>query len=231
MNSGPTGSSRNDESRRRPDSLSQLARRVERTYWARREMAKRLALRGTSWNAALVSLSLASVLAGAALLQQRDLYGPYGDTGMLLLGILTLVASLMVSTASYSDRARLAFDNYRALQRLSTELEENVLHGSGFRRRAAYRRFDRRYQDLLDSSSNHITADHARNFRSALRRGKSTDGTAQDRSDQEVLRLGKLVERRLSQAATFAMNLFPTVLIGVAVAVMIPTLVWLVSGN
>lgn len=196
-------------------------------------MAKRLEARGIFWNAALVALSLASVLAGAALLDEGLLYGANGDTAMLLLGILVLVASLMVSTANYSDRARMAFDNYRALQRLSTELEAEVIHGSERRQRAKYKEFDRRYQDLLDASSNHLHADHARNIRTRLFRAHIAElKRGQPRAnDREYLRLGKLLERRLSQAATFLMNVFPLVLIGVAIVIAIPSLAWLISGG
>jgi hypothetical protein len=196
-------------------------------------MAKRLSMRSYTWNAALVALSLASVVAGAALLQEGQLYGPNGDTGMLLLGILVLVASLMVSTANYGDRARMAFENYRALQRLSTELEARVLHGVRRRQRAIYIEFDKRYQDLLDTSSNHSHADHARNVRTRLFRPRIAELKKGKpvANDREYLRLGKLVERRLSQLGTFAMNVFPLLLIGVAVVISFPAILWLASGN
>jgi hypothetical protein len=230
MKSDETKSSCNDGSRKRPDSLRQLANRVERTYWARREMARRLQNRGMYWNVALVSLALSASLAGVAQLREPNLYGANGDVAMLILGIFSLVASLMVATSSYAERARLAFENYRTLQRLSTELEAavSVTQLSARASRRLYEKFDQRYQDILDTSNNHEPADFIKviELRWAL---PATECSKRNRPNNvDYLKLWQICTRRIQQLATLTMTMLPIALIAVAIGLILPTIVWLV---
>ena len=233
MKSDETKSSRNDASRRRPDSLRFLANRVERTYWARREMARRLQNRGMYWNAALVSLTLCTTLASVSLLRNGELYGDQGDVAMVVLGIFSLVASLMVGTANYASRSRLAFENYRHIQRLSTELEALVARTRISERKLHrfYEEFDRRYQDILDSSDNHEPADFTKTIQMRWRRPASDSDIENRANDVDYLTLWQMALRRTQQLGTFAMTLLPVGLIGVAIVLTLPNIVWLVSGE
>ena len=105
------------------ESLQKLEDRSYKSYKARMYASRRLALRGKAWNASLLSLTVATTIASVGLLTEENMYGAAGPTIFACLAVLSLVTSLVVSGQNYGGRSRDLFNNYRRLQRLSTEAE------------------------------------------------------------------------------------------------------------
>lgn len=165
-----------DLGRRRPspknfpqsdDLLSMLSRRIEITYLCRVEMAQRLERRGKYWNSAIISLTVSSLIISICLLRENSVYGKNGDVFLVVIGAITLISSLMVVNSQYLERSKKSFENYRRLQRLSTQVHSSSIEKAKHRKLAnrLYESFDRRYQDLLDVSDNHSAADYLKTLR------------------------------------------------------------------
>lgn len=146
------------------------------TYRARLEAAKRLTRRNHAWNALLVSFATSTTISSIALLVDGNVYGKYGSLLLVCLGVLSLVASMTVTSLNYSGRAKDMFANYRKLQRLSAHLERIRLSGT-ITDAALVAEFSESYQELLDGSENHTSADFRR---AGLSRRDSSLGVTQD---------------------------------------------------
>lgn len=131
------------------------------TYRARLEASKRLTRRNHAWNALLVSFATSTTISSIALLVDGNVYGRYGDLLLVCLGVLSLVASMTVTSLNYSGRAKDMFANYRKLQRLSAALERIRLSGTAPNAVTVTELSDS-YQELLDGSENHTSADFRR---------------------------------------------------------------------
>ena len=141
--------------------LATLEKRSYNTYKARLEACKRLETRARALNGLVVALSLSIVIAAGGMLRDRDLYGPNGDALWLFISILTFAGSLASSSIGYAARSRNMFQNYRKLQRLSVQVE--TAQGDAHQwSRECFESLSAEYDDLLDESENHTTADFLR---------------------------------------------------------------------
>lgn len=144
--------------------LSTEESRAYKTYRARESASRRLGQRARAWNWALVAFSTSTTIAAIGLLTDRDMYGPHGDTLMVCLAVLALVASLTTSNMDYSGRSRDMFINYRKLQRIAVEMEELHSQNDHPVTYATVKDLSERYQTILDETENHTPGDHLRHF-------------------------------------------------------------------
>ncbi|SDW04760.1 hypothetical protein SAMN04487912_101254 [Arthrobacter sp. cf158] len=142
-------------------SLEKLEDRSFKSYKGRMHASQRLALRDKAWNASLLSLTVATTIASVGLLADSRMYGSGGPTIFVCLAVLSLVISLVVAGLNYGARSRDLFNNYRRIQRLSTEVEHLRTrdHAPDY---AEVKVLLDRYNDLLDDSENHNASDFAR---------------------------------------------------------------------
>lgn len=141
--------------------LATLEKRSYETYKARLEACKRLETRARALNGLVVALSLSGLIAAAGMLRDRDLYGHNGDALWLFISILTFAGSLASSSLGYAARSRNMFQNYRKLQRLSVQAETAKSDTHQWSRER-FESLSAEYDDLLDESENHTTADFLR---------------------------------------------------------------------
>jgi hypothetical protein len=143
------------------DALKRLEKRAFTTYKARVRAHERLTRRNNAWNASLVSASTATTIASVGLLVNRSMYGEHGDAIMLVVAIVSLVASLVVSSVNYGARARSMEASYKKIQEISSTAEDlrNDPDPVSYRR---YVELHREYQIALESSENHTSADYHR---------------------------------------------------------------------
>lgn len=135
-----------------------LEDRSYRTYRARLKASQRLQTRAMVWNAVLIGMSVATSVAGIGLLTNSSLFGEHGQVLLCSTSVLTLATSLVVTSRDYTGRARDMTANYRKIQRLSADLERNRSTSDVFK--IDVDRLYRRYNDLLDESENHTSADY-----------------------------------------------------------------------
>jgi hypothetical protein len=146
--------------------LSKIEARSYATYKARLEAANRLRTRGQIWSIVLIALSAGTTVVGVANLYDTEIFSKSASLFFLVTSIATLITSLVLTSMNYANRARDMFENYRHIQRLSCEIEEALvgLKSGTAANRLACSASDlaKRYQDLLDGSDNHTTADQLR---------------------------------------------------------------------
>lgn len=230
---GDTGSS--NPSRERSDTqldpMSAMARRIERTYMARRETAKRLALRGTLWNGALVSVSIVSLVASVVTLVDDRAYGAQSSALLVVLGIAVLGISLLVANANYLVRAEQYFRHYRELQGLSTEAEWKFQHANDRSEGQYVRELNGRYQGLLDSVANHTEMDFYAavppSFSRAGASGSEPCSWAADEGDQ--LTLVPYAGYLFRWIVRILVTVLPIIVAVTAGLLLIPTVIWFLS--
>lgn len=173
---------REAEDNGKPDALAILERRLQRTYKARVETARRYQARGNYWNVALVLASLTTAAVSVVSITAPDVYGPRGATLMVVLGIITLVVSVLVTSAQFQVQAEKFFHAYRSLQKLwvSADMESRKLTRT-WDRNAAAARIDLDYQAVLDDTNNHSPADFYKAFPGVI--ASSPAGKTADPSD------------------------------------------------
>jgi hypothetical protein len=154
-----------------PEARAQLKleeSRAYKTYRARESASHRLGQRARAWNWALVAFSTSTTIAAIGLLTEANMYGPHGDTLMVCLAILALVASLTTSNIDYSGRSRDMFVNYRKLQRIAVEMEELGRQNAVPVNHQSVKELSDRYQAILDETENHTPGDHLQHFSRTL---------------------------------------------------------------
>lgn len=186
------------------ESLKKLEDRSYKSYRGRMYASQRLALRGTAWNTSLLSLTVATTVASIGLLSDSQMYGAAGPTIFVCLAVLSLVISLVVAGLNYGARSRDLFNNYRRLQRLSTEAEHLRISSPNPTASEVKMLLDR-YNDLLDESENHNAADWER----SKGRTGSTYITLKDST----------------------ISAFPFITLVVPVLVLLPLVNWFISGK
>jgi hypothetical protein len=204
------------------DELESLSTIVEKTYYARLELAKRILTRGRLWNTALISSSVASSVVGVAMLGDNSIYGPQGEFLWVVFGVLTLSASLIVTSARYGEQALLCRQSYRTAQRLSMEIWND--HKRTSRQQERNRLFishNQRYQKYLDETLNHSQADYWRTQRRNPARKEQKSAVAAQPSTRRPR--GILF---FDTAATWA----PIILSLGAFALVFPAVAWLAGG-
>jgi len=150
-----------------------LHRRSYNTYSARLKARERLASRNHAWNASLVALTTSATIASVGMLTDPQMYGDNGDTLLVCVSILTLVASLVTSGLDYSGRSRDMFVNYRRVQRLSVKAEAAETDTG-----IDVSELESEYDALMDESENHTAGDHYRAERQQLKDKKRKNPNA-----------------------------------------------------
>ncbi len=143
------------------ESLQKLEERSYKSYKGRMNASERLARRDRAWNVSLLSLTVSTTIASIGLLTDAQIYGTPGPTIFVCLSVLSLVISLVVAGLNYGARSRDLFNNYRRIQRLSSEVEHLRLSARKANPAEVKILLDR-YNDLLDESENHNPADYRR---------------------------------------------------------------------
>ncbi|WP_341954562.1 SLATT domain-containing protein [Microbacterium sp. LWH13-1.2] len=164
------------------DALSALSRRIQRTYKSRVETARRHQKRGNYWNFALVVASLTGTSVAVVSLTDPSVYGERGSALMVVLGIVTLVVSVLVTSAQFQVQAEKFFHAYRSLQKLwvASDLAKRSLTDTRERNERADE-IDRDYQSVLDDTDNHSPADFFKAFPGELKRNKPSGVDPADR--------------------------------------------------
>lgn len=192
--------------------LKLAEQRAYKTYRARQSAANRLGKRARAWNWALVAFSTATTVAAIGMLSDPDMYGQRGDTLLVCLAILALVASLATANVDHSGRSRDMFINYRKLQRISVEMEELGNQHEVPVTRSQVSALSDRHQAILDETENHTTGDHLRHFSRTLPKGDLYYS-----ADRRLHR-----RRRRAVAADFIITSAPYLTLLVPVALIIP---------
>ncbi|WP_454083867.1 SLATT domain-containing protein [Georgenia sp. Marseille-Q6866] len=141
-----------------PVLLQALEERSFTTYKSRLRAYERMQARNSAWNAALISLSVATTVAAVGLLVDEQMYGPSGPVLLAACAVLSLAASLVVASLDYPGRAARMEANYKEIQDVSSRLEATHASDRG-PTSAAYSELYERYSDLVRRSENHTTAD------------------------------------------------------------------------
>lgn len=183
------------------DAIGDIENRSYQTYKARLVASERLSSRNRAWNTALLSLTVGTTFASVGLLVEADLYGSRGDVMFLCLAILSLVASLVVSSLNYGGRSRDMFVSYRQAQRIAVRAEQ-LGKSTPAPSATAVDELTSEYNSLLDGSENQTTADHHK---------------ALDIRSKEL---------RLSQSLTLA----PYISLVVPIGILIPLVKWILRG-
>ena len=146
------------------------------------------------------------------MLTDGTMYGPNGDTLLVCLAILALVASLMTTNKDYSGRSRDMFINYRKLQRISVEMEQLGNQTSVPVTRGVVQALSDRHQALLDETENHTPGDHLRHFSRTL-----PEDDPHYSQDPNLYK-----ERRWSRAKDLAITTLPYGTLAVPLALLVP---------
>lgn len=148
-----------------PDALAVLERRLQRTYKSRVQTARRYQSRGNNWNLALVLASLTTAAVSVVALSSSTVYGDRSEALLVVLGIATLVVSVLVTSAQFQVQAEKFFRAYRTIQKLWVEAD---MHSRALedpaQRNSAAERIDADYQSVLDDTNNHSPADFYKAF-------------------------------------------------------------------
>jgi hypothetical protein len=208
------------------DQLTFFAARSERNYLARLQLAKRLQLRSRLWSAALVALSIASATVSVAMLVEPSLYGKHGNVFWCAIGILTLAASLIITSAAYGEQAARCFVAYRQFQRISVDAyyASETVH-SVRRRRRIFGELNQEYQSLLDRTPNHSQADYARAMTWKIR--KSPDDKPKRASEAYITRREAL-KWWFIRAIDILVTALPVLILTTSIALLVPVVVWII---
>lgn len=141
-----------------------LEARTFKTYQARLRACVRLQHRARAWNALMIPASLAGLIASAVMLRDPKIYGDNGDLLWLVVAIITFAGSLITSSLNYSGRSRDMFINYRKIQSISAEFEMLKKHPE-HQRHSDIMRLKKAYNNFLDESENHTSADYYQTLR------------------------------------------------------------------
>lgn len=145
------------------DALETIERRSYTTYLARLRAHQRLATWGHLWTVCLATCSVAAVILSITSLAYPTTRAPHIDYVALLISLAMLVASLVVALFNFGGRSTEMKHAYRRAQRLSVRAESMQAWGHrehGLDLAKETERLESDYQDLLDESENHSTADY-----------------------------------------------------------------------
>lgn len=200
------------------DRVDTLTHRVKFTYYSRLQTAKRLQTRTLTWNMFLVVSALVTTIISVVLLVDPSAYGNQGGAAIVILGIATLVASLLVTTANYSARSEIFFRGYRDLQRLWVKLDtQNISEDKTFRK------FENRYQQLLDDLPNHSESDFITAKKYLNKRETTYTSSSDTRTSQKYSTFVDSIKVYSSVSFTY----LPVFLSLLLIILLIPTIIWL----
>ncbi len=192
------------------EAVATLNSRSYKTYMARLKAFERLGRRNNSWNASLISLATATTIASIGLLVDDKMYGRGGDALLVALAVLSLVASLVVSSVNYGARSRAMEASYKRIQQLSLAAESFFISSESATRESLLD-LRKEYGIAVEFSENHSDADH-------IRASEVKGIRVTDKSRNKILIKDTLV--------TFA----PYVTLTIPVALLIPFIRWFING-
>ncbi|WP_422678570.1 SLATT domain-containing protein [Bifidobacterium mongoliense] len=138
--------------------LETIEKRSYQTYRSRLNAYRRLKHRANAWDFTLVLYNTMLLFTSIYVLLFHKADTPLNNYLLVCMTTATLVVSLIVAGVNYRGRAFEMYRNYRALQRLSTEIEIAVRLNSNVSTEHV-EDLNRRYQDLLDFTENHTEND------------------------------------------------------------------------
>lgn len=211
---------------RKPDALDTLERRLQRTYRARVETARRYQARGNYWNVALVLASLTTATVSVVSLTSPGVYGDRGAALMVVLGIVTLVVSVLVTSAQFQVQAEKFFHAYRSLQKLwvQADMESRGLTNRIERDEAATK-IDLEYQAVLDDTNNHSPADFFKAFPGV----QSSSKAAAIADPADIAGWREIARRRLTVLASDTFTVLPLILALGMLLLLGPAAAWFIG--
>lgn len=211
----------------KPDALMVLERRLERTYKSRVETARRYQARGDNWNLALVLASLTTAAVSVVALSSSNVYGDRSEALLVVLGIVTLVVSVLVTSAQFQVQAEKFFRAYRTIQKLWVEADllSRALEDPASRNSGA-ERIDAEYQSVLDDTNNHSPADFFKAF-PGVRESSPAAATA-EKGDLVTNR--EFSRRKVIVWASDIFTALPILLALGLLLLLIPAVVWFAGG-
>ncbi|GAA3579956.1 hypothetical protein GCM10022222_75940 [Amycolatopsis ultiminotia] len=201
--------------------VEKLERRAFTTYLARLKAYERLARRNNAWNASLIALATSTTISAVGLLADRDMYGSGGDGLMVALAILSLVASLVVSSVNYGSRSRAMEAGYKRIQQISISAEGFfVSHLAPTSER--FVDLQKEYGVAVEFSENHTRADHIRANRDTAKGNPAPAEGALSRAARADGRRIILVDNLITLA--------PYATLSIPIALLIPFVSWFAGG-
>lgn len=141
--------------------LEKLERRTYVTFVSRARASERLGTRGMLWMIALSVASASALCASVISLANAPRPVSHTDLSTALFTLATLVLSLIVAALNYQARSRDLFHSFRAIQRVSSQIESMRERGeSTGTMSTSATSLEFAYQDALDKSENHTTLDY-----------------------------------------------------------------------
>src|ERR1043165_8227776 len=186
--------------------VKRLENRSYTTYKARLKTHQRLIRRSNSWNASLIALATSTTISSVGLLVNKGMYGAGGDALMVVLAILSLVASLVVSSVNYGARSRAMEANYKKIQQISLLAETPSLTNPEARQR--FREALKECEMAVDSAENHSEADY---YRSLVDYKKVQGARKQVWRDSLI-------------------SLAPYITLSIPVGLVVPFVIWFING-
>ena len=211
----------------KPDALAVLERRLQRTYKSRVQTARRYQARGNNWNLALVLASLTTAAVSVVALSSSTVYGNRSTALLVVLGIVTLVVSVLVTSAQFQVQAEKFFRAYRTIQKLWVEadMQSRALEDPGLRNSAA-ERIDADYQSVLDDTNNHSPADFSKAFPGL--RESSAAAAAAEKGDLVTNR--DFWRRKVIVWASDIFTALPVLLALGMLLLLVPAVIWFAGG-
>lgn len=209
-----------------PDALRVLERRLQRTYKSRVQTARRYQARGNNWNLALVLASLTTAAVSVVALSSSTVYGDRSEALLVVLGIVTLVVSVLVTSAQFQVHAEKFFRAYRTIQKLWVEadMQSRALVDPAPRNSAA-ERIDADYQSVLDDTNNHSPADFFKAFPGVR---ESSAAAAAEKADLVSSR--EYWRRKVIVWASDIFTALPVFLALGMLLLLVPAVVWFAGG-
>lgn len=165
------------------DWLEKFERRTYITFVSRARASERLGTRGMLWMIALSVASASALCASVISLANGPHPVSRTDLGTALFTLATLVLSLIVAALNYQARSRDLFHSFRAVQRVSSQVESLRKRGESLSTIASsITSLELAYQDALDKSENHTTLDYYKARRIREDRHKQEDELARRRA-------------------------------------------------
>lgn len=203
--------------------LEALSKTVHKTYLVRIQAQKRLSSRATAWNLSLIISSAGLLLASIGLLV-KDVAN--ADMTTTMLSAVVLVASVWATSLNYGPRSRDMFWNYRQLQSLSKQIDQqiwiiNSSENASLKVEKILQDSNRDYNSLLDgenqTTSDYISAtiaEQIKEIRSAKnsQRKIKLDNTHDDSSVSKTGKQISIVKFSFLMIGTYIENGFPSLL-------------------
>lgn len=211
--------------------VANLEKRSYATYLNRLVAQERLAARNNAWNFALIAITTATTIASVGLLSDSEIYGSQGATLLAALAVVSLAASIAVSSMNYGARSRAMEANYKRLQQISIEAENFWVEG-GSTSPDRFFALVREYGVAVENSENHTVGDFAR----VAQRQWQKMGPDLGESDDDAIRKRRERAKRLELALRpqrwrdTAITLTPYVSLLVPLGILVPFANWTLGG-